>query len=40
LAKEEGRYEEWYAKNHYEVNGKLRVASYYTYMEPISVKYK
>ena len=40
VAKEEGRYEEWYAKNHYEVNGKLRTASYYTYMEPTSNKYK
>lgn len=36
---EEGRHTEWYHKNHYEVNGKLRVASYYTYMVPISKKY-
>ena len=33
-AKEEGKYEEWYAKNHYEIDGKVRVASYYTYLYP------
>lgn len=38
-AKESGTYEEWYAKNHYEVDGKMRTASYYTYMYPKNVKY-
>ena len=38
-AKESGTYEEWYAKNHYEVDGKVRVASYYTYMYPKHKKY-
>ena len=38
-AKEEGKYEEWYHKNHYEVNGRLRVASYYTYLYPKKDKF-
>lgn len=38
-AKQEGKYEEWYQKNHYEVNGKMRVASYYTYLFPKDEKF-
>ena len=39
VAKEEGTYEEWYAKNHFEVDGKIRTASYYTYMVPKNSKH-